>query len=118
MRASQQSAQIPTGDATVASSIPSHGILKPKQHQQQQQQQQRQQPRYAVVPQHQVQSHEGVKGVKGVASSIVVIKRKREEDKGPKIVSKEEATALEAREAAKRRQIAREQKHLGLYSAF
>ena len=104
LRASQQ----PRSGASVTSSIASNGIVKPRQ----------QQSRQVVVQQSQVQSQKGVTGVKGVASSIAVVKRKREDEGGPKVVSKEEVAALEAREAAKRRQVAREQKHLGLYSTF
>ena len=113
LRASQQSAQKSTSGAGVTSSIANNGIVIAIN-----KQRVLQQPRHVVVQQNQVQSHKGVKGVKGVASSIAVVKRKREDEKGPKVVSKEEVAALEAREAAKRRQIAREQKHLGLYSTF
>lgn len=112
LRASQQSAEKSTSGAGVTSSIVNTGIARGRQAQR------LQQPRHVVVQHNQVQSHKGVKGVKGVASSIAVVKRKREDEKGPKVASKEEVAALEAREAAKKRQIAREQKHLGLYSTF
>lgn len=52
---------------------------------------------------------------RGVASSLEVSKRKRVERAGP--VSSEEAAALAAREAAKKRIIDREKSLLGLYQA-
>lgn len=54
------------------------------------------------------------RSVKGAQSSVVVGKRKREEGK-PKTVSSEEAAALKAREAAKKRVEEREKSLLGLY---
>ncbi|KAI3446022.1 hypothetical protein Pfo_002687 [Paulownia fortunei] len=54
-----------------------------------------------------------MRSVKGAASSVAV-KRKRPDEK-PKAVSKEEAAALKAREAAKKRVEEREKPLLGLY---
>jgi len=56
------------------------------------------------------------KGGKGVASSLEVKKRRIEENPGP--VSSEEAAALAAREAAKKRVLDREKSLLGLYQAY
>lgn len=56
------------------------------------------------------------KGGKGVASSLEVTKRRRDEKTGP--VSSEEAAALAAREAAKKRVLDREKSLLGLYQAY
>lgn len=53
---------------------------------------------------------------KGVASSLEINKRRREEKTGP--VSSEEAAALAAREAAKKRVLDREKSLLGLYQAY
>ncbi|KAK1277023.1 hypothetical protein QJS04_geneDACA019611 [Acorus gramineus] len=52
--------------------------------------------------------------IKGAPSSIAVKKRKRVDEK-PKVVSKEEAAALKAREAARKRMEEREKPMLGLY---
>lgn len=49
-------------------------------------------------------------------SSLTVNKRKRQEEK-PKAISKEEAAALKAREAAKKRVEEREKSLLGLYGS-
>ncbi|TYH26213.1 hypothetical protein ES288_A03G232700v1 [Gossypium darwinii] len=54
-----------------------------------------------------------MRSVKGASSSLAV-KRKRQDEK-PKAVSKEEAAALKAREAAKKRVEEREKPLLGLY---
>lgn len=54
-----------------------------------------------------------MRSVKGATSSIAV-KRKRQDEK-PKVVSKEEAAALKAREAALKRVQDREKPLLGLY---
>ncbi|KAM7479211.1 hypothetical protein LguiA_027424 [Lonicera macranthoides] len=54
------------------------------------------------------------KSVKGAPSSLTVNKRKRKDEK-PKVVSEEEASALKAREAARKRVEAREKPLLGLY---
>lgn len=56
-----------------------------------------------------------MRAVKG-ATSKVAVKRKRQDEK-PKVVSKEEAAALKAREAAKKRVEEREKSSLGLYRA-
>ncbi|KAG0625500.1 hypothetical protein M758_2G060300 [Ceratodon purpureus] len=56
------------------------------------------------------------KGGKGVASSLEINKRRRDEKTGP--VSSEEAAALAAREAAKKRVLDREKSLLGLYQAY
>lgn len=56
--------------------------------------------------------------VKGAPSSLTVGKRKRPDEKSkpkPKVVSEEEAAALKAREAAKKRMEEREKPLLGLY---
>ena len=53
---------------------------------------------------------------KCAASSVAVNKRKRQDEK-PKAVSKEEAAALKAREAAKKRVEEREKSLLGLYGS-
>lgn len=54
---------------------------------------------------------------KGAApSSIAVNKRKRQDEKKPKVISKEEEAALKAREAAKKRVEEREKPLMGLYS--
>lgn len=55
-------------------------------------------------------------GGKGVASSLEVKKRRLEEKPGP--VSSEEAAALAAREAAKKRVLDREKSLMGLYQAY
>lgn len=55
--------------------------------------------------------------IKGAPSSIAVNKRKRENEK-PKAVSKEEAEALKAREAAKKRVEEREKPLMGLYRSY
>lgn len=55
-------------------------------------------------------------GGKGVASSLEVKKRRLEEKPGP--VSSEEAAALAAREAAKKRVLDREKTLMGLYQAY
>ncbi|GMJ12783.1 Zinc-finger and OCRE domain-containing Protein 1 [Hibiscus trionum] len=55
-----------------------------------------------------------MRSVKGAQSSLAV-KRKRQDEKKPKAVSKEEAAALKAREAAKKRVEDREKPLLGLY---
>ncbi|XP_043707968.1 zinc finger protein ZOP1 [Telopea speciosissima] len=57
-----------------------------------------------------------MRSVKGAPSSIAV-KRKREDEK-PKVISKEEAAALKAREAAKKRMEEREKPLLGLYKSY
>lgn len=54
------------------------------------------------------------RSVKGAPSSLTVGKRKRSDEK-PKAVSKEEAAALKAREAAKKRVEEREKSLHGLY---
>ncbi|KAK9287469.1 hypothetical protein L1049_015890 [Liquidambar formosana] len=55
-----------------------------------------------------------MRSVKGASSSVTVGKRKRQDGK-PKVVSAEEAAALKAREAAKKRIEEREKPLLGLY---
>ncbi|GAB4837967.1 hypothetical protein Ancab_027495 [Ancistrocladus abbreviatus] len=55
-----------------------------------------------------------MRSVKGAASSVAVGKRKRSNEK-PKAVSAEEAAALKAREAARKRVEEREKNLLGLY---
>lgn len=55
-----------------------------------------------------------MRSVKGAQSSVAVGKRKRPDQK-PKAVSAEEAAALKAREAAKKRVEEREKSLLGLY---
>ncbi|XP_057787443.1 zinc finger protein ZOP1 [Salvia miltiorrhiza] len=55
-----------------------------------------------------------MRSVKGAKSSSVAVKRKRPDEK-PKAVSKEEAAALKAREAARKRVEQREKPLLGLY---
>ncbi|XP_042491803.1 zinc finger protein ZOP1 [Macadamia integrifolia] len=57
-----------------------------------------------------------MRSVKGAPSSIMV-KRKRGNEK-PKVISKEEAAALKAREAAKKRMEDREKPLLGLYRSY
>lgn len=56
-----------------------------------------------------------MRSVKG-ASSSVAVKRKRQDEKKPKAISKEEEAALKAREAAKKRVERREKPLLGLYN--
>ncbi|MCL7045840.1 hypothetical protein MKW94_026070 [Papaver nudicaule] len=56
--------------------------------------------------------------IKGASSSIAVKKRTRQDEKKPKVVSKEEAAALKAREAAKKRVEEREKPMLGLYQNY
>ncbi|BBN08085.1 WW domain-binding protein 4 [Marchantia polymorpha subsp. ruderalis] len=63
-----------------------------------------------------VKKQEPVGVGKGVASSLEVGKRKREEKRGP--ISGEEAAALAAREAARKRTQEREKSLLGLYQAY
>ncbi|XP_030941347.1 zinc finger protein ZOP1 [Quercus robur] len=55
-----------------------------------------------------------MRSVKGAPSSVAIGKRKRQDEK-PKVISKEEAAALKAREAAKKRVEEREKPLLGLY---
>lgn len=55
--------------------------------------------------------------VKGAPSSVALAKRKRADEK-PKAVSKEEAAALRAREAARKRVEEREKHLLGLYRSY
>ncbi|GAB2267267.1 hypothetical protein Dimus_002253 [Dionaea muscipula] len=55
-----------------------------------------------------------MRSVKGASSSVAVGKRKRIDEK-PKAVSAEEAAALKAREAARKRVEEREKNLLGLY---
>ncbi|CAI9104373.1 OLC1v1003031C2 [Oldenlandia corymbosa var. corymbosa] len=55
-----------------------------------------------------------MRNVKGAPSKLAVNKRKRQNDK-PKVVSAEEAAALKAREAARKRVEEREKSLLGLY---
>ena len=55
--------------------------------------------------------------IKGAPSSIAVNKRKRENEK-TKVISKEEAEALKAREAAKKRMEEREKPLMGLYRSY
>ncbi|KAK6946145.1 OCRE domain [Dillenia turbinata] len=57
-----------------------------------------------------------MRSVKGASSSLTINKRKRENEK-PKTMSAEEAAALKAREAAKKRVEAREKPYLGLYGS-
>ncbi|CAN6459474.1 unnamed protein product [Victoria cruziana] len=56
------------------------------------------------------------RSIKGAPSSIAVTKRKRNEK--PKAVSEEEAAALKAREAARKRVEEREKPLLGLYRSY
>lgn len=58
-----------------------------------------------------------MRSVKGAPSSVAVKKRKRVDEK-PKVMSKEEAAALKAREAAKKRMEEREKPLLGLYKSY
>ncbi|KAG0499544.1 hypothetical protein HPP92_004235 [Vanilla planifolia] len=58
-----------------------------------------------------------MRSVKGASSSIAVNKRKRDDAK-TKAISKEEAEALKAREAARKRVEDREKPLLGLYRSF
>ena len=55
-----------------------------------------------------------MRSVKGAPSSLTINKRKRQDEKS-KVVSEEEAAALKAREAAKKRMEKREKPLLGLY---
>lgn len=55
-----------------------------------------------------------MRSVKGAPSSVAIGKRKRQNEK-PKVISEEEAAALKAREAAKKRVEKREKPLLGLY---
>ncbi|KAJ7967432.1 WW domain-binding protein 4 [Quillaja saponaria] len=55
------------------------------------------------------------RSVKGAASSLTVGKRKRPDEKKPKVISAEEKAALKAREAARKRVEEREKSLLGLY---
>ena len=55
-----------------------------------------------------------MRSIKGTPSSVAIGKRKRQDEK-PKVISKEEAAALKAREAAKKRVEEREKPLLGLY---
>lgn len=55
-----------------------------------------------------------MRAVKGAPSTLTPNKRKRLDQK-PKVISKEEAAALKAREAAKKRVEEREKSLLGLY---
>lgn len=58
-----------------------------------------------------------MRSVKGAPSSIAVKKRKKVDEK-PKVMSKEEAAALKAREAAKKRMEEREKPLLGLHKSY
>ena len=55
-----------------------------------------------------------MRSIKGTPSSVAIGKRKRQDEK-LKVISKEEAAALKAREAAKKRVEEREKPLLGLY---
>ncbi|XP_057965191.1 zinc finger protein ZOP1 [Malania oleifera] len=57
-----------------------------------------------------------MRSIKGAPSSVTVGKRKRPDEK-PKAMSEEEAAALKAREAAKKRVERREKNLLGLYNS-
>ncbi|KAG6498536.1 zinc finger protein ZOP1-like [Zingiber officinale] len=57
------------------------------------------------------------RAVKGAPSSIAVNKRKRDDGKA-KVISKEEAEALKAREAARKRMEEREKPFMGLYKSY
>ncbi|KAK9162990.1 hypothetical protein Syun_003892 [Stephania yunnanensis] len=60
-----------------------------------------------------------MRAVRGAPSSIALNnKRKRDDEKQAKVVSKEEADALKAREAAKKRVEEREKMLLGLYKSY
>ena len=56
-----------------------------------------------------------MRSIKGTPSSVAIGKRKRQDEK-LKVISKEEAAALKAREAAKKR--VEEMEKLGLYRPF
>uniref|UniRef100_A0A1D1YRH8 WW domain-binding protein 4 n=1 Tax=Anthurium amnicola TaxID=1678845 RepID=A0A1D1YRH8_9ARAE len=74
------------------------------------------QPPGLVISKSQASLH-SVKSVKAASSSIAITKRKRVDEK-PKAVSKEEATALKARESARKRVEEREKHLLGLYRSY
>ena len=58
-----------------------------------------------------------MRSIKGTPSSVAIGKRKRQNEK-LKVISKEEAAALKAREAAKKRVEEMEKLLLGLYRPF
>ena len=58
-----------------------------------------------------------MRSIKGTPSSVAIGKRKRRDEK-LKVISKEEAAALKAREAAKKRVEEMEKLLLGLYRPF
>ena len=58
-----------------------------------------------------------MRSIKGTPSSVAIGKRKRQDEK-LKVISKEEAAALKAREAAKKRVEEMEKLLLGLYRPF
>ena len=70
-----------------------------------------------VIPKSQAQ-YLSKQTVKGSTSSVTLAKRKREDEKKPKAVSKEETTALKAREEARKRVEEREKHLLGLYKSY
>ncbi|XP_048543332.1 zinc finger protein ZOP1 [Triticum urartu] len=59
-----------------------------------------------------------MRAVKGAPSALAANKRKREDTKKPKVVSKEEEAALRAREAARKRVEDREKPLMGLYKTY
>ena len=58
-----------------------------------------------------------MRSIKGTPSSVAIGKRKKQDEK-LKVISKEEAAALKAREAAKKRVEEMEKLLLGLYRPF
>ncbi|XP_078429710.1 C2H2 and C2HC zinc fingers superfamily protein isoform X2 [Wolffia australiana] len=63
-------------------------------------------------------SKQPVKGASSSLATVSLAKRKREDDKKPKAVSKEEVAALKAREEARKRVEEREKHLLGLYKSY
>ncbi|VAI84191.1 unnamed protein product [Triticum turgidum subsp. durum] len=59
-----------------------------------------------------------MRAVKGAPSALAANKRKREDTKKPKVVTKEEEAALRAREAARKRVEDREKPLMGLYKTY
>ncbi|MQL85931.1 hypothetical protein Taro_018452 [Colocasia esculenta] len=74
------------------------------------------QPPGLVIPRSQASLY-SARTVKGASSSIAINKRKRDDEK-PKAVTTEEAAALKAREAARKRVEEREKHLLGLYKSY
>lgn len=59
-----------------------------------------------------------MRSVKGAAQSSIAVNKRKREDQKTKVISKDEAEALKAREAAKKRMEEREKPLMGLYRSY